>query len=81
MSGNTGNGFSMKKTEKEMKKKVLKKKKTNFDLIYFYTWNNVSKKLALFFILMIFIIKMFNRNDCSNFYLILICILRANLKF
>ena len=37
MSGNTGNGFSMKKTEKEMKKKVLKKKKTNFDLIYFYT--------------------------------------------
>ena len=48
MSGNTGNGFSMKKTEKEMKKKVLKKKKTNFDLIYFYTWNNVSKSWRYF---------------------------------
>ena len=35
MSGNTGNGFSMKKTEMKMKKEGFKEKKTNFDLIYF----------------------------------------------
>ncbi|WP_237619598.1 DUF1307 domain-containing protein [Staphylococcus epidermidis] len=32
IAGNTGTSISMKKTEKKM---VLKKKKTNFDLIYF----------------------------------------------